>query len=334
MGNFRTTNLGVVIAESGLRPAESLLNNRSRRHALRLMSLPKGVQAKSLPGYGTAMVQRMVHFSEHSGRAEVIFLPKDGPTELDANISIADVEWVEQEARRADSQPGQVLWTDGLGTKMGRGGTRSCRRRDGAGPGGRLIWDSFRKHTTRSAPPLALAVAAERSERHKLGRVRIFTDAQAAIPRMTHDEPGPGQIYALQAAKAIAALHEREPSVEIEIRWYPTHKGIPGNEVVDGWAKQAASEPDDHGVEWLMLANGYRLPSRSTSLAHLKRRASEKWPEARSWCERRRLNKRYVLREKGKPESTLARAEKRTASRFYQLKSGHALTGRVPEEHG
>jgi len=28
-GNFRTTNLGVVMAESGLRPAESHLNNRS-----------------------------------------------------------------------------------------------------------------------------------------------------------------------------------------------------------------------------------------------------------------------------------------------------------------
>jgi len=35
----------------------------------------------------------------------------------------------------------------------------------------------------------------------------------------------------------------------------------------------------------------------------------------------------YVLRKKGKPDRTPARAEKRTASRFYQLKSGHALTG-------
>ena len=32
----------------------------------------------------------------------------------------------------------------------------------------------------------ALAVAAGRAKRHKLGRVRIFTDAQAAITRMTH----------------------------------------------------------------------------------------------------------------------------------------------------
>jgi len=38
----------------------------------------------------------------------------------------------------------------------------------------------------------ALAVAAKQAKRHKLGRVRIFTDAQAAIARMTHDEPGPG----------------------------------------------------------------------------------------------------------------------------------------------
>ena len=65
-----------------------------------------------------------------------------------------------------------------------------------------------------------------------------------------------------------------------------------------------------------------------TSLAHLRGRASEKkWPEARPWCERRHLDKGYVLREKGKLGPTPARAENRTASRFYQLKSGDALTG-------
>jgi len=34
-----------------------------------------------------------------------------------------------------------------------------------------------------------------------------------------------------------------------------------------------------------------------------------------------------VLRKKGKPDPTPARAEKRLASLFYQLKSRHALTG-------
>jgi len=60
------------------------------------------------------------------------------------------------------------------------------------------------------------------------------------------------------------------------------------------------------------------------SLTHLKRRDSEKkWPEARSWPERRQLNKGHVLREIGKPDPAPARAEKRwTASRFYLLKPG------------
>ena len=145
---------------------------------------------------------------------------------------------------------------------------------------------------------------------------------------MTHDEPGPGQTCAIQARQAIAILRKQEPAVEIETNWCPAHKGIPGNEVADEWAKLAANEPDDHGVEWLARAHGTRLPERATSLAHLRRRATEKkWPEARTWCERRNLNKGYVLRKKGKPDPTPARAEKRTASRYYQLKSGHALTG-------
>ena len=53
----------------------------------------------------------MVHFSEYW--VEEIHLPEDGPTELGASISITDAEWAEQEARRADSQPGLVLWADG-----------------------------------------------------------------------------------------------------------------------------------------------------------------------------------------------------------------------------
>jgi len=158
---------------------------------------------------------------------EEIYLPEDGRTELDANVSIADAEWAEQEARRADTQPGLVLWTDGSRDENGGWGALWCGGREGGGPERKSTWDSSRKHTTRSARAIvrALAVAAERAKRHKLGRVRIFTDAQAAITRMTHDEPGPGQTHALQARQAIAALRRQEPAVESEIRWCPAHKG-------------------------------------------------------------------------------------------------------------
>ena len=67
-------------------------------------------------------------------------------------------------------------------------------------------------------------VAANRS--HTIGAVAIFTDAQAAIWRMTSDDPGPGQKYALEARRRIAALPAKEPNVKIEIRWCPSHQGI------------------------------------------------------------------------------------------------------------
>ena len=79
--------------------------------------------------------------------------------------------------------------------------------------------------------------------------------------------PAHGQTYAIQARQAIAALRRQEPVVEIEIRWCPAYRGIPGNEVPDGWAKLAASEPDDHGFEWLVRTDGTRLPARPISLA-------------------------------------------------------------------
>ena len=57
---------------------------------------------------------------------------------------------------------------------------------------------------------------------------------------MAFDEPGPGQQYALQARKHIAALRKARPGIAIEIRWCPAHKCIDGNEKPDQWAKVAA----------------------------------------------------------------------------------------------
>ena len=134
----------------------------------------------------------------------------------------------------------------------------------------------------------ALQVAATRS--HTIGSVTIFTDAQAAIWRMTSDDPAPGQKYALEARRHIAALRAKEPKAKIEVRWCPSHQGIEGNEVADTWAKQAEDEPDAHGAERFSTTNPegsvserkFRLPR---SLANFKRGFSEqKWAESKSWA--------------------------------------------------
>jgi len=208
-----------------------------------------------------------------------------------------------------DGQPGLTLWTDGSRDENGavgyavawRNGQSWVRRKAHMG----YYQEAYDAECAVIAR--ALDVAADRAKWHKLGRVRIFTDAQAALKRMTYDEPGPGQTYALQARQAIAALRKRKP---------------------------AASEPDDHGVEWLKHADKYgRRALPPTSLAHLRRRASEKkWPEARSWCERRHLNKAYVLRKKGKLTRPQPGGEE-DALAVLPAQVGACPHGCVPEEH-
>jgi len=99
----------------------------------------------------------------------------------------------------------------------------------------------------------ALARALESASRRNviLNRIPIFTDAQAAIRRMASDEPGPGQMYALEARKNITALRRAVPDIVVEITWCPAHEGVEGNGKADEWAKVAAEEPDARGVEGL-----------------------------------------------------------------------------------
>jgi len=147
---------------------------------------------------------------------------------------------------------------------------------------------------------------------------------------MASDDPGPGQQYALQARKHIASLRRARPGITIEIRWCPAHKGIAGNENSDDWAKIAAEEPDTHGVEWLNYADRteVRPMPLPRSLANLRREISEKkWAEAWSWAGGRASKKNYKMPESHRPDGVVAGSTKRLASRYYQMKTGHARTG-------
>ena len=122
----------------------------------------------------------------------------------------------------------------------------------------------------------------------------------------------------------------------LSILLYSVADGSSGNDVADKWAKLAADEPDAHGVEWFSTTNldgsaserEFPLPR---SLANVKRGFSEqKRADVKGWARKqlaRTRNCKYRPCEKQKPGPTVAKATKRLASRFYQLKTGHCLTG-------
>jgi len=112
------------------------------------------------------------------------------------------------------------------------------------------------------------------------GEGSIFTDIQVVIKRTPSEEPGPGQMCAIQARKHIAKLRRAQPDIAIEIRWCPACKG---DETADKWAKLAANKSDYRGVEWKQCTDRYgrRPMPLSRSLARLRREISgEGWREA------------------------------------------------------
>jgi len=64
------------------------------------------------------------------------------------------------------------------------------------------------------------------------------------------------------------------------------------------------------------------------SLASLKREISErKWEEAQTWAKKRVRGKKYQMPETMHQNDMVARAPKRLAGRYHQLKTGHCRTG-------
>jgi len=112
----------------------------------------------------------------------------------------------------------------------------------------------------------------------------------------------------------------------------PTRASL-GNEKADEWAKIAAEEPDTRGVEWLNYDYNGRSEVRAMplprSLANLKREISEmKWVEARQWAGGRTSKTKYRMLKSQKPDGAVTGSTKSLASRFYQIKTRHCLTGR------
>ena len=315
-GCFRTTSLGALSMESGLRAAATQLENRQRRFGLRLLSLSQGGQAREVVGAPTAIGRRPTNALAHRGQVESTVLLEE-PETLDAVLIQEEEAEAKMEAEK--TRPGLTMFTDGSRMEDGAAGFAVVWKNG-------QTWEGVKAHMGYNQEAYdAECAALARALESVLGgyvpeRVTIFSDAQAAIRRMASDEPGPGQQYACQARRHIATLRRVRPDITIEIRWCPAHEGIVGNEKADEWAKSAAEKPSACGVE-----NLAPLPR---SLANFKWAISEKkW--AKVWqCAGERTSKvKYHMPKSQRPDGAVADSTKRLASRYYQLNTGHSRTG-------
>jgi len=160
---------------------------------------------------------------------------------------------------------------------------------------------------------------------HGATKVAIFSDSQAAIRRMEHLEPGPGQHLARWISQWARNL--REAGIDTEIHWVPGHSGIPGNEEADCQANLARDGRRAGTVRERI----------STSVANRTRQISETKKAAKAEWEANKCSKHHGYRLKGKAGKKRPipmNSVKPLAARFYQLKSEHPPVGTYLKRSG
>jgi ribonuclease HI len=155
-----------------------------------------------------------------AGRAEKTVLLEE-PDALDAETIQEDEKTAKPEAER--TRPGLTVFTDGSRLDSGA----ACyavtwqRGQSWVGIKTHVGYNQEAYDTECAALARALEEAAGRQITPEM--ITIFTDAQAAIRRMASEDPGPGQMYAIQARRHIAALRKARPEITIDIRWSQSH---------------------------------------------------------------------------------------------------------------
>ena len=145
----------------------------------------------------------------------------------------------------------------------------------------------------------------------------VFSDSQAAITRITHDECGLAQALARAVIAQASEIHSRGNT--ITIRWTPSHTGVEGNDQADIAAKSAAA--NRQGAIDPIFWNEASLSYQKSVTTETRSKATKEWIR-----DRVKSKHRYCPPPNGKMRKELGRVPKELAGRYYQLLSGHAAT--------
>ena len=224
-------------------------------------------------------------------------------------------------AQNWDESGHDTIWTDGSRLDSGRIGAACSWQTVQENWTGRRFYLGDNKEVF-DAEVFAILQALKFDERGQSGKeYTIFSDCQPAIQRARSDQLGPGQCWARAIIEVASEVVARGNS--IDIRWTPAHRGVRGNEVAGGMAKEAAGGQTRDVPDQVSAMAGQPTPpvqegDGATIGGHC--------PVYQGPCQAG-----AALRPPWRPriprKRAMRRVRKSSAQRYYQLMSDHAAIG-------
>ena len=203
LGVRQTTPLGMVAAESGLTPARALLNHTQARFALRLLARPKGGggQEEIMELRGAALTARIRGVTGLKRRETCEVQVWDTLREFQGQVIVEQkedalrtaLEW--KDLRR-------TVWTDGSRLESGRVGAAWAWWQEGEWRGDGSFLGTNKEVFDAEVYALLEAIRLLNDRRETGADYTVFSDSQAAIFRLHHEECGPAQALARAAITA------------------------------------------------------------------------------------------------------------------------------------
>jgi ribonuclease HI len=209
-----------------------------------------------------------------------------------------------------------TIYTDGSRTKDGVGAAAFCigtNATESRGMGQTKAQNIFPAELMGINLGCILAIRA--LETMRVGEVTIYCDSQATLKSLLNPfETKSSRSVLTNTFDRLQSIGEQHPDVTVNLIWCPGHKGILGNEIVDGAAKSATHLPPEGGD----------ITCLSSLKEYIKKQTREKWTfrwQNHNTARHRKQYCKLLLRRADR--KILETLSKKQSSLLLQFRNGH-----------